>query len=133
MSAISLKNILRFFFTAFALIALSACGGSSGGGTAASGPCNNITHDCENGGGARPTYEISDITPDPAIGGYLPSIYEPPPGGAWSTALTTARKHRISSRWRRCRPNWCRLCPCEGLFWCGHYHLKHGGACWKRQ
>ena len=91
MNTKSNKTILNLFLCTLALIALTACGGSSGGGTAASGPCNNITHDCENGGGARPTYEISDITSDPAIGDYLPSIYEPPPGGAWSTALRTAR------------------------------------------
>ena len=66
------KTILSFFFTAFALIALSACGGSSGGSSGGGGGgsaggttgCNPLTTNCHTGlAFVTPAFDDSDYLP----------------------------------------------------------------------
>ena len=104
------KTILNLFFCAFALITLSAC--NAGGG----------------GGGAGATFAIDPGPVDPTIGYQASAADEIPPDDGWVKALSDARTTEYGPRWRKCRPNRCRILLCKGLYGRGHDHFNDDGT-----
>ena len=95
MNVKSYKTILKFFFTAAVLTALTACSSGSNGGGSSAQKADTGTPDT----GTPDTMMPDTIMPPPPppdngldpITGYMPASTETAPGGSWAQALATAR------------------------------------------